>query len=126
MKSLLLDQGLPRGAVALLAERGFDAVHAADLGLARAPDSAILARAREEGRTVITLDSDFHMLLALSRATGPSVIRIRIEGLDHIGVSDRVVAVFESHGADLDGGAVISVTERATRVRKLPLGDELN
>jgi predicted nuclease of predicted toxin-antitoxin system len=77
----LLDHGLPRSAAALLRERGLDAVHTGEIDYATAQDSAILERARQENRVVVTLDADFHMLLALSGASLPSVIRIRIEGL---------------------------------------------
>jgi predicted nuclease of predicted toxin-antitoxin system len=49
-------------------------------GLATARDAKIIDFARQRGWIVATLDADFHALLALSGATGPSVVRIRIEG----------------------------------------------
>jgi predicted nuclease of predicted toxin-antitoxin system len=49
--------------------------------MATAPDALILDEAQRRQAAVITLDADFHALLAASRAAGPSVIRIRIEGL---------------------------------------------
>jgi predicted nuclease of predicted toxin-antitoxin system len=77
---LLLDQGLPRSAAPLLCQAGIDTVHVGDLGLSTADDAVILQSGRENGRAVVTLDADFHTLLALSGAATPSVIRIRIEG----------------------------------------------
>lgn len=58
-----------------------DALHVGDLGMASASDLEILADGREQRRIVVTLDSDFHALLALSGSSKPSVIRIREEGL---------------------------------------------
>jgi len=66
---LLLDQGMPRAAVDALARLGFDAVHTGAIGMAKAPDQDVLARARQEGETVVTLDADFHALLALSNVS---------------------------------------------------------
>jgi predicted nuclease of predicted toxin-antitoxin system len=86
---------MPRAAVDALARLGFDAVHTGAIGMAKAPDQDVLARARQEGETVVTLDADFHALLALSNAASPSVIRVRIEGLrgeDWASVVSRVVA----------------------------------
>jgi len=45
--------------------------------MAEASDEAILRLGQREGRIVVTLDADFHMLLAVSGASRPSVIRIR-------------------------------------------------
>ena len=118
---LLLDQGLPRTAAEALGHVGFDAVHTGAIGLAKASDEDILERARQEGETVVTLDADFHALLALSNAPAPSVIRVRIEGLrgpEICAVVSRVVAACE---ADLLAGAMVTVDSHSIRVRRLPL-----
>ena len=72
MKRLLLDQGLPRSTVAILADAGWDAVHVAELGMSQAEGSGILERARAKQRICITLDADFHALLATSGEPSPS------------------------------------------------------
>ncbi|MFN3407842.1 MAG: DUF5615 family PIN-like protein [Limisphaerales bacterium] len=71
---LLLDQGTPRSAAALLRGMNFNAVHTAEAGLASASDAEILAHAAGAGAVVVTLDADFRTLLALSGADRPSVI----------------------------------------------------
>jgi predicted nuclease of predicted toxin-antitoxin system len=43
----------------------------ASKNLQRAPDDQILAKAREEGRTVLTMDLDFGYLLAISKEKLP-------------------------------------------------------
>jgi len=64
---LLLDQGLPRSTVVHLRKQGVEAAHVGDKGLATASDSTILECGRQEGMVVVTLDADFHALLALFR-----------------------------------------------------------
>ena len=106
---LLLDQGLPRSAARLLREAGIDTLHVGEIGYSAADDATILDRGREEERIVITLDADFHALLALSRATTPSVIRIRIEGLYGKKAADLIEAVLTHCAEDLKHGAVVTV-----------------
>jgi predicted nuclease of predicted toxin-antitoxin system len=118
---LLLDQGLPRLAVQELQRLRFDVVHTGDIGMAAADDSEILVHARLESRIVVTLDSDFHTLLALSNESGPSVVRIRIEGLRGSELSSLLAKVLESCEADLRHGAMVTVEEGRVRVRLLPL-----
>lgn len=80
----LLDQGLARSAVVHLRQAGIESVHVGDLGMAAASDAMILEEGLNRNAVVVTLDADFHRLLALSNATTPSVIRIRMEGpLEH-------------------------------------------
>jgi predicted nuclease of predicted toxin-antitoxin system len=69
----------------------------------------------------VTLDADFHALLALSGATGPSVVRIRIEGQRAEGLATLLVNVLKVCKDDLVQGAMISVTENGARIRRLPL-----
>ena len=118
---LLLDQGLPRSAVLHLHNAGIEAVHVGDRGLATASDSRILDFGRQEGMVVVTLDADFHALLALSGAIGPSVVRIRIEGLRSEALTRLLVNVLNACRDDLLKGAMVSVTESGVRVRQLPV-----
>ena len=118
---LLLDQGLPRSAVGLLNQSGFDTLHVGDIGMAIAEDIAILAYGRQEGRIIVTLDADFHALLALSGAKSPSVVRIRREGLKAEGLTAVLAKVLQDWGEELELGAVVTVDAQRSRMRRLPL-----
>src|SRR5262245_45464493 len=106
---LLLDQGLPRSAAEELRLAGIDALHVGEIGLATAEDAEILRRAREDARIVVTLDADFHALLARLGAVEPSVIRVRIEGLRATALSHLVQVVLCQCDEDLEQGAVVTV-----------------
>lgn len=118
---LLLDQGLPRSAAMLLRTKGVDVIHVGEIGMATATDDEILIRGRQDQRAVVTLDADFHALLALSAALSPSVIRIRIEGLRSEGVTVLLQSVLEEFSEELELGAVVTVQETQMRMRRLPL-----
>jgi predicted nuclease of predicted toxin-antitoxin system len=118
---LLLDQGTPRSAAALLRQAGFDAVHTGEIGMAESIDEEILQRALAEDRIIATLDADFHAHLALSQARKPSVIRIRVEGLRAEQFSKLLRNIIQQCAGDLESGAVISVREFQIRVRRLPM-----
>jgi predicted nuclease of predicted toxin-antitoxin system len=118
---LLLDQGLPRSTVAHLAALGIFAEHVGDLGMAAATDQMILDEAQRKQARVVTLDADFHALLALSGAKEPSVIRIRIEGLKGDRLAQLLAQVTGLAAAELAAGAAVSVTLRGIRIRLLPI-----
>jgi len=119
---VLLDQGLPLSTAHLLRNGSVDTVHTAEIGMATAADREILARALIEERVVITLDADFHSLLALSGATKPSVVRFRIEGLRAEDFSKAISNLLDTFAQALQRGTVISVRESSVRLRHLPLG----
>jgi len=68
---ILLDQGVPRRAAALLRKAGVDALHVADLEMSSADDADILW-CRDHGAIAVTLDADFHASIALSGESAPS------------------------------------------------------
>jgi predicted nuclease of predicted toxin-antitoxin system len=121
VKRLLLDQGLPRSAAALLRQAGWDVVHVSEIGMSRADDLDILERGRGEGRVCVTLDADFHSLLATGGEPAPSVIRIRKQGLDAISLSVLLQSVWPGIEDALHSGAMVTITDSAVRVRRLPI-----
>lgn len=119
---LLLDQGLPRSTVILLQEIGINSVHVGDLGMAAAKDIEILEYAKNHQQTIITLDSDFHAILAFTSEKKPSVVRIRIEGLKAADYLPLITTVIGECKDDLHQGCVVSVQEKQIRIRRLPIG----
>ncbi len=123
MKRILLDQGLPRSTVKILCEDGWDAVHTGDIDLSRASDKSIIEYARTEDRIIITLDADFHAILAVENASTPSVIRIRQEGLKADKLADLIKRIWPRIQDQLESGALVTVTEQSIRIRNIPLID---
>lgn len=68
----LLDQELSPAVAALLIDAGHDAVHLQGLGLSRAPDESVMARAVDDDRVLISADTDFCDLLSRSNTNAPS------------------------------------------------------
>ena len=69
----------------------------------------------------MTLDADFHALMALSGETEPSVIRIRRQGLKGPALVEMILEVISVCGPDLDSGALVTVRRDAIKVHKLPI-----
>lgn len=120
---ILLDEGLPWRAAALLRDRGLDALHVTEIGFDSTADHLILEKARHDGGIVVTLDADFHSLLAVHGWPAPSVIRIRREGLSAPAVCDLVEHLVRDHAAALASGVALSVRAHLVGIRKLPLTD---
>jgi predicted nuclease of predicted toxin-antitoxin system len=118
---LLLDQGLPLSAAALLRDANIDTIHVGEIGMSEAEDADIIQKSRDEERIVVTLDADFHALLALDVATTPSVMRIRIERLRAQALTDLLFTVIAECGEDLEQGSAITVEPSRIRIRRLPL-----
>ncbi len=89
--------------------------------MSRADDIDILQRARAEQRVCVTLDADFHAIPATSGEPGPSVIRVRKEGLDADALAALLQAVWPGIEKALTAGAMVTVTDRSIRVRRLPI-----
>jgi predicted nuclease of predicted toxin-antitoxin system len=118
---LLLDQGLAPQAAANLRQLGFDAIHGSEIGMEKAEDQLILDRARSEDRVCITLDHDFHAHLAETSHGRPSVVLLRVQGLDAVSQADLIQLVCLQCADALSAGAAVSADRTNIRVRRLPL-----
>jgi predicted nuclease of predicted toxin-antitoxin system len=118
---LLLDQGLPLSASSLLTQQGFDTIHVSEIGMWAAEDTEIIQKAQAENLVVVTLDADFHSILALNNFSAPSVIRIRIERLRALALTQLIIDVIHRCQEDLEYGAAVTVEPKRIRIRRLPL-----
>ena len=124
---LLIDNALSLALADGLRAAGFDAVHVAELGLARADDVEVMSHASADGRVLISADTDFGALLSASGACLPSVILLRRASQRH---PDRQLGLLlmnlEALRPDLLAGAVVVIEDTRVRVRGLPvIGNEV-
>ena len=117
----LVDMALSPALAQWLAGQGHDAVHASTIGLARAPDVDILARAVGDGRIVVTADLDYPRLLALSSASNPAVILFRGGNWSEQQAIDRLTAAFASIPEDQLSQSLVVIERTRIRRRALPI-----
>ena len=122
MIKLVVDVGLPPAWIDVLAKSGWTAVHWSSVGDPRAKDRVIMAWAREHGHVVFTHDLDFGTLLALTRASGPSVIQVRTQDVLPNHLQEIVVGTIRRYESQLRDGALVTVDESRGKVRLLPIG----
>lgn len=90
--------------------------------MGKAADDEILAWSLGKNAIVVTLDADFHTILAVSGAGGPSVIRLRIQGLGAQEVVELVQKVLAGFGNDLKSGSLVTVKAYKITCHRLPVG----
>ncbi len=118
---LLVDMNLSAEWTEELASHGWSAVHWSTVGDPRAEDSEIMTWALANGYVVFTHDLDFGTILALTNATGPSVLQVRGPNVLPEQMGPAVIAALRQHDSDLAAGAIVVVEQRKLRVRILPL-----
>ncbi|QOD92729.1 MULTISPECIES: DUF5615 family PIN-like protein [Microcella] len=119
---LLVDANLSPAVSVALTAAGFEATHVRDVGLVKASDIEIAEFAAETGAVVVSADSDFATLLALSRGSAPSLVLLRSS--DHLAPAVQAEILISNLSAvesDLSEGAVVSIVREHVRVRRLPL-----
>lgn len=118
---LLLDMNLSVEWITELTSHGWSAVHWSTLGDPCAEDSVIMAWALANGYVIFTHDLDFGTTLALTHATGPSVLQVRGQNVLPEDIGPAVSSALRQHGDALAAGAIVVVDLKKSRVRVLPL-----
>jgi predicted nuclease of predicted toxin-antitoxin system len=116
-----VDVNLSPSWVGVLASRGHEATHWTAIGDPRASDREIMDWARANGHVVFTHDLDFGVLLALTRASGPSVVQVRTQDVLPSAIAGVVTTALQQHEAAITSGAIVSIDEATSRVRVLPI-----
>jgi predicted nuclease of predicted toxin-antitoxin system len=93
--------------------------------MSKAAGEEILAFSLEKNAIVVTLDADFHTILAISGASGPSAIRKRLQGLGATEVFEVVQNVLAGYGAALKRGPLVTVKAHKTTCHRLPVGSRV-
>lgn len=118
----LIDNALSPYVADGLRGRGHDAVHIRDLSLQSADDIVVFELAAREGRTLVSADTDFGTLLALSEAREPSVVLFR-RGMER--KPREQLPFLLAHMATIESaatkGAIIVLEESRLRIRYLPI-----
>lgn len=86
-----------------------------------APDSEILAWARDNGFTVLTHDLDFGAILAATGGSAPSVVQLRGQDVMPGAMGECAIGAIRQFEETLERGALVVVDGGRARARLLPL-----
>jgi predicted nuclease of predicted toxin-antitoxin system len=103
-------------------ELGYQCTHVGEIGMWKAGDDEILAWSLKTTGIVVTLDADFHTIWAVSGASGPSVIRLRMQGVRAPALVELIQHVIARFEEELRKGALVTVKPRKTTCHSLPIG----
>lgn len=117
----LLDENISPSLAVLLQELGYEARHVNEIGYNNTPDFQISKFAATSGEIIITHDTDFGTILALTGSERPSVVLFRWKIISAQLVFQFLVSYLPQLAENLTNGALIVVDEQKIRIRKLPL-----
>ncbi len=105
----------------MLTDAGHVVAHVFELNLQGRPDVEVMSSARDEGRILISADTDFGELLANSGDVLPSLVLFRQgnRGPEH--QAAVLLANLETVSDDLNSGSIVVFTDDRIRIRKLPI-----
>ena len=118
---IVIDMNLSPDWVDALSKHGWTSVHWSAVGDPRPPDREIMDWARAHNHVVFTHDLDFGTMLALTHASGPSVIQVRGQNVLPSHMEPIVVTALKQHEIDLAGCALVVIDESKSRIRVLPI-----
>lgn len=105
----------------VLERAGWQASHWSSIGLPTAPDTDLLAWARQRGLALLTQDLDFAELLFHTQAGTPSVVLLRLRNELDAAQQTRVCTLLRTAMTALEKGALLVIDEHRARLRRLPI-----
>jgi len=113
----LVDRCAGRRLAEWLSSQGHDVLESRTLG-PDPGDRALLETASEQGRILITIDTDFGQIIYLDRVAHSGIIR-----LPDVPSERRITlmeALLREHSQDLNAGAIITIRGERVRISKSP------
>ncbi|TWI74162.1 putative nuclease of predicted toxin-antitoxin system [Desulfobotulus alkaliphilus] len=117
----LIDMNLYPQWVSVFENAGWEAQHWSFIGKPNTPDKEIFEYAKSNGYVIFTHDLDFGTILAATNTDFPSVIQIRIQDVTPEHLSDYIISATHQFKKHLEEGALITIDEKKSRARILPL-----
>jgi predicted nuclease of predicted toxin-antitoxin system len=118
---ILVDMNLSPDWVSFLTSAGFESIHWSSVGNPAASDTELMSWAQSRGYVVFTHDLDFGTALALTKASGPSVIQVRTQDTTPQSLGRMVTNNLRHFQGQLESGALIVIDQHRARARILPL-----
>ena len=104
-----------------LNDLGHDVVRSNSVLPDNAPDNEIAMRAMTDERAVLTQDLGFATMIALARATRPSIITLRLSDSRVETVNHILETVLPALEEPILAGAIVTVEDDRVRIRELPV-----
>lgn len=117
----LVDMNLSPNWIPVLRRKGWEAVHWTETGRPDAPDTELLAHASRNGQVIVTQDLDFAQLLHATNNSGPSVVLLRVADEFDEATRARICDTISAAFNDLEAGALLTISLKHARLRRLPI-----
>ncbi len=118
MPTLLADENIPVPAIEWLRARGVE-VHAVRELMPGARDVTVLAYASRHRHWLVTFDRDYgELLFSRNEAPPPAVVYLRQQPFPPVRAAELLLPLLD-HAGEIEGHFV-TITEQATRLRRLP------
>jgi len=119
----LADMCISVQTVIWLRSLGYDAIHLYEEDLQTLPDCDVMHKAKQEKRVLLTMDLDFARLVAASSISElPTIVIFRLKNQRPAYIQSRLSVAFTIlKNLSSNESAILSVSDKNIRIRKLPL-----
>ena len=118
----LVDNAVSPSLARALVDAGHDELHVRDRGLHAAEDDVIFQQAEQEGRVLVSADTDFGTLLAVRRVKLPSVVLFRHGAERRPELQAKLLLThLPLLIEDLIEGSLVTIEPTRVRIRRLPM-----